>query len=115
MLRSIDLYLEQEQQHATNQRERTYMELNNAIELTSQQDRRRMEEDEDEIMALLALAYLGMPGSRSIRTYLTRADIPTMNDTAWACLWRSQNDRAFLTTMGVDVSTFDDLLGQFSD
>ena len=66
MLRSIDLYLEQEQQDATNQREQTYTELNNAIELTLQQDLRRMEEDEEAIMALLALGYLGMPGSRSI-------------------------------------------------
>ena len=110
MPRSIDLYLEQEQQHATNQRERTYMELNNAIELTSQQDCRRMEEDEEAISMLLALGYLGMPGSFSICTYL-----PTMTDTAWACWWRTQNNRDLITKIGEDVSMFEDILNQFAN
>ncbi|POW02944.1 hypothetical protein PSHT_11895 [Puccinia striiformis] len=34
-------------------------------------------------------------------------------DSAWAYLYSAQNDRAFITTMGVDVKTFDDLLSRF--
>jgi hypothetical protein len=37
-----------------------------------------------------------------------------MLDSAWASLWRSQSDRAFITTMGMDVATFDDLLSHFA-
>ena len=38
-----------------------------------------------------------------------------MLDSAWASLWRAQSDREFITTMGLDVATFDDLLGRFAD
>jgi hypothetical protein len=43
------------------------------------------------------------------RTYLTRPDLlpnPRV-DTPWIALYSSQNDRAFITTMGFDVATFD--------
>ena len=114
MLDLIQLYLEQDQQDAAMCREQSYTQWTNAIDRTSQQDCQRMEEEEA-ILALLALGYLGTPGSRTIHTYLTRANIPTMTDTAWACLWGTQNERAFITTMGVDVSTFEDLLARFAD
>jgi hypothetical protein len=38
-----------------------------------------------------------------------------MLESACACLWRTQSDRAFITTMGVDLATFDDLLSCFAD
>ena len=68
-------------------------------------------------MVSMALGFLGTPGYRSVRTYLTRADLPfnPMTDSAWARLWGARNDRAFITTMGVDLQTFDDLLGRFAD
>jgi hypothetical protein len=75
------------------------------------------QEDEEALVMIWALAYLGTPGQfRQLRTYLTRADLPSipMANSAWAYLWRSRSDRAFITTMGVDVRTFDDLLDRFS-
>lgn len=82
MLKWIDLYLEQEQQDAAKCCEQYYTELSKAIELDFQKDHQRIEEDEEAIIMLLTLGYLGMPGSCSDHTYLTWADIPTMNDTA---------------------------------
>ncbi|KAI0717467.1 hypothetical protein C8Q72DRAFT_764753, partial [Fomitopsis betulina] len=40
--------------------------------------------------------------------YLTRAELlpdPRI-DTPWQCLWESQNDRTFITTMGIDITMF---------
>ncbi|KAG6808001.1 hypothetical protein H0H92_005724 [Tricholoma furcatifolium] len=86
------------------------------------------EEEEDELEAensmqqaarYAALAiYLGASGSRQeraarrIRLYLTRRDLlpdPRV-DTPWQQLYNSQNSRAFITTMGFDVPTFDYIL-----
>ncbi|KNZ43950.1 hypothetical protein VP01_967g3 [Puccinia sorghi] len=58
---SIDLYLEKEQQDSIKHCEKYYTELNNAIELALKQNFWRRDEDEEAIIALLALGYLGMP------------------------------------------------------
>ncbi|KAF8236270.1 hypothetical protein L208DRAFT_1391077 [Tricholoma matsutake] len=45
---------------------------------------------------------------RPTRNYLTRPDLPPNPHfgTAWKHVFESQNDRAFITTMGFDVETF---------
>jgi hypothetical protein len=81
-------------------------------------------EDDDEI-ALAAAAFftvvvLGIENSRleradrrrSYRCYLCRPELipnPCYN-TSWQALYASRQDRAFITTMGVDVHTFHFLL-----
>jgi hypothetical protein len=47
------------------------------------------------------------------RNYLTRLDLPPNPHlgTAWRHLFESQNDRAFITTMGFDVATFKVIVG----
>ncbi|KNE90844.1 hypothetical protein PSTG_15712 [Puccinia striiformis f. sp. tritici PST-78] len=77
---------------------------------------RQQDEDEESILLIVSLAVLGERGHlRQLRTYLTRGDLPgnPRADSAWAYLYSAQNDRAFITTMGVDVKTFDDLLSRF--
>ncbi|KNE92026.1 hypothetical protein PSTG_14559 [Puccinia striiformis f. sp. tritici PST-78] len=37
-----------------------------------------------------------------------------MKVSAWAFLWSAQNDQGFITTMGVDVTTFDNLLQRYT-
>ena len=46
-------------------------------------------------------------------TYLTCPKLPPMpcHDSAWLRLYHSQNDRAFITTMGLNVETFNWILG----
>lgn len=56
---------------------------------------------------------LNRHGNRRCRgTYLTRADLmpSPRHDSAWLSLYLNREDRAFITTMGVDVATFDFLL-----
>ncbi|KNZ48894.1 uncharacterized protein VP01_533g2 [Puccinia sorghi] len=53
----------QEQQDAAKCCEQYYTELSKAIELDFQKDHQRIEEDEEAIIMLLTLGYLGMPGS----------------------------------------------------
>jgi hypothetical protein len=75
------------------------------------------QEAEEAVVLFWALAYLGTPGLfRQMRTYLTRSDLSSypMVHSAWAYMWKSRTDRAFITTMGIDVRTFDDLLERFS-
>ncbi|KAA1082932.1 hypothetical protein PGT21_020714 [Puccinia graminis f. sp. tritici] len=84
----------------------------------SEDSARRDQEDEDAIVLFMAMAYLGTPGQfRRFRTYLTQANLPLspMAHSAWAYMWNTRCDRAFITTMGIDVGTFDDLLGRFSE
>lgn len=57
---------------------------------------------------------------RPHRLYLCRRELPPNPrvGTAWQRLWASQSDRAFITTMGVDVATFRLLLegpGRFGE
>ena len=53
---------------------------------------------------------------QNLQTYLTCGHLPgnLLVDSAWAYLWSSQNDRTFITTMGVDVNTFHFILQPFS-
>ncbi|KAA1069756.1 hypothetical protein PGT21_032783 [Puccinia graminis f. sp. tritici] len=84
----------------------------------SQQTASKIQADEDAIVLFMAMDYLGTPGQfRQFQTYLTRADLPLnpMAHSPWAYLWQSRSDWAFITTMGIDVRTFDDLLDRFAD
>ncbi|PLW39752.1 hypothetical protein PCASD_09594 [Puccinia coronata f. sp. avenae] len=97
------LYAKQQQQlQATQERQqKEEEESHRLLNLFSQQDAKARTEEEDTLAIILALGYLGTPGYHSVQT-------------AWASLWRSQSDRAFITTMGMDVATFDDLLSHFA-
>lgn len=78
------------------------------------EDEELVDDDDAQGLALAAILLLGAAESRERRcaqrrdTYLTRAELmpdPRI-DTPWQRLWESQNDRAFITTMGVDKATF---------
>ncbi|KAG1885953.1 hypothetical protein F4604DRAFT_1917639 [Suillus subluteus] len=85
------------------------------------EDEAELQFDDDERAWVLAAAIIG--GSEVARQdridtrhphhlYLCRPQLlpnPRMN-TPWQALYDSQNDRAFITTMGVDVPTFSSLL-----
>ena len=71
------------------------------------------DEFEDELLACVGLVCYGLEEARhnsvlrrsSQRLHLTRPDLlpDPRNDTPWQALYHSQNDRAFITTMGFDV------------
>jgi hypothetical protein len=65
------------------------------------------------LINLAALLLLGKLMSRRNRRYLTNQDIPTPRESAWACLFRSRRDEAFICTMNVNVAGFMDILGRF--
>jgi hypothetical protein len=75
---------------------------------------RRRRKDDDAVALIVALATMGGP-LQQMRTYLTRGDLPgdPLADSAWAYLWSAQNNQAFITTMGVDVHTFNTILTPF--
>ncbi|KAI0344497.1 hypothetical protein BDW22DRAFT_1391232 [Trametopsis cervina] len=80
-----------------------------------------LEEEEEDLLLAAALVVLGaedtrqqhrMETRRRTRQYLTRPELlpnPRVN-TPWQQLYESRSDRAFITTMGVDVATFEYLL-----
>jgi hypothetical protein len=82
------------------------------------------EDDEDtrlrQVAAVGLLVYAGAEESRRLRaerryahrTYLTRPELQPnpREESAWQRLYRSQNDRAFITTMGLNVAAFDQIL-----
>ena len=75
------------------------------------------EEDDEACMAILALALSGKPTQlRTLRTYLTRDDLPghPRFNSAWTHLRAVGNDCAFVTVMGLDVKTFESILVPFS-
>lgn len=85
------------------------------------------DDEEDALLAQGALAGLVLLGvaerqqeriekRRPRRLYLTRRDLLSdpRHGTPWQQLWSSQNDRAFITTMGIDVQTFRLLLDGFA-
>ena len=80
-------------------------------------DHHQRKNEEDEAAAtIIALAYLGKRGPiRTLRTYLTCEDISghPRYSSPWTHLRQAGNDRAFITTMGVDVRTFEALLIPF--
>ncbi|KAA1126785.1 hypothetical protein PGTUg99_020147 [Puccinia graminis f. sp. tritici] len=78
---------------------------------------RHEEEEEDALAAFVGSAILGRPTPiRTLRTYLTRDDLAghPRSSSAWAHLRAVGNDRAYVTTMGVDVQTFEALLEHFN-
>ncbi|RDX41858.1 hypothetical protein OH76DRAFT_1458999 [Lentinus brumalis] len=74
------------------------------------------EDEEDEVLAGIVLG--GMVASHEMRNearrrrYLVRRELlpNPSGDTPWQRLYASQSDRAFITTMGFDVATFDFLI-----
>ena len=82
-----------------------------------QQTHQQQKDDEDAIGLIAALALLRKPMPiRTLRTYLTRADLPghPRVSSAWTHMRRIGNDRAFITVMGIDVRTFEGILVPFS-
>lgn len=85
----------------------------------------QQEEEEEEELAelaigMMAMVQIGAEEARRLRaerrlihrTYLTRPDLlpnPRV-DTPWQALYHRRNDRAFITTMGLDVATFNLIL-----
>ena len=67
------------------------------------------------IIAALAILGQTMP-LRSIRTYLTRPDLPghPRASSAWTHMREIGNNWAFITVMGIDVRTFEAILVPFS-
>lgn len=89
------------------------------------EDDANIEEEEAVVLALLSLLLVvgaqeaqRLRSSRRQRLYLCRPELlphPRF-DTPWQILHHSRNDRAYITTMGVNVSTFDYVLEQgFAD
>jgi hypothetical protein len=89
-----------------------------AVQAALDEQRWEFEEEESDYQALAgmgAIAY-GLEQARQLRRerryerrlYLTRPDLlPDPRDnTPWQTLFHSQSDRAFITTMGFDVVTF---------
>jgi hypothetical protein len=77
----------------------------------AQNNANQCQDDEEALVLMWALAFLGTPGQfQQLQTYLARADLPgvPMAHSAWAFLWKSRSNRAFITTMSLD-----DLLERF--
>jgi hypothetical protein len=73
-------------------------------------------EDKEVLLAIVSLAVLGKPVAiRSLQTYLTRPDLPgnPRTNSAWTHMQAVGNDRAFVTVMGIDVQTFEEILVPF--
>lgn len=79
-----------------------------------------IEEEEEEVLLVVACVLGGIAEVQQRRSavrhrlYLRRAELmPNPNDESpWQRLRASQNDRAFITTMGIDVPTFDTILAR---
>ena len=91
------------------------MPRTNLVQLFRKQAEDRQKHEEESACLLMALATLGGP-MRHLKTYLTRGDLPgdPRAQSAWAYLFSARNDRAFVTTMGVDVRTFEIILQLFT-
>ena len=78
------------------------------------------EEEEDLAMLALTAMFVGLEETRRNRAerrlpnrrYLCRAQLlpDPRHNTPWQVLYESRSDRAFITTMGIDCSTFDAIL-----
>lgn len=88
--------------------------------LTATEDEDAMEDEEHDgalcVAAILAMAEVGrqvqIENRHQTRLYLCRSQLlpnPRLN-TPWQVLFNSQDDRAFITTMGFDVETFGHIL-----
>ncbi|KAI7944016.1 hypothetical protein MJO28_011544 [Puccinia striiformis f. sp. tritici] len=78
-----------------------------------EQAAKRLREQDDVIITMYALGLQGAAGLRQLRTYLTRADLTSSRNSAWTAMKSARSDRAYVTTMGIDVATFDNLLDRF--
>ena len=84
--------------------------------IVDEDEDRQDEEDEEILISIVALAVLGTPVPfRSLRTYLTRPDLPgnPRTNSAWTHMRSVGNDWAFVTVMGIDVRTFEAILVPF--
>ena len=92
-------------------------------EIMRQQEAEEAEEEDVRLLQVAAvgvLVYAGAEESRRLRverrwahrTYLTRPELQPRprEESAWQRLYHSQNDRAFITTMGFNVAAFDRIL-----
>ena len=82
-----------------------------------QQTHQQQKDNNDAIGLIAALALLRKPMPiRTLRTYLTRADLPghPWVSSAWTHMWQIVNNRAFIMVMGIDVRTFEAILVPFS-
>ncbi|KAI0772599.1 hypothetical protein BC629DRAFT_1441703 [Irpex lacteus] len=91
------------------------------LELMEEEDEEdEAEEDEEWAIAGAAFVLGGAIAAREKRRaarrrlYLTRPDLlrNPRGNTPWQRMYEGRNDRAFITTMGFDVNTFDILLGR---
>ncbi|KDN41846.1 hypothetical protein RSAG8_07217, partial [Rhizoctonia solani AG-8 WAC10335] len=77
---------------------------------------RRLRKHATIVVLLIALAYLAkkqkVAARRSRRHYLKRAELMPAphTESPWQSIYQSQEDRALITTMGVDVTTFEFIL-----
>ncbi|KIK56599.1 hypothetical protein GYMLUDRAFT_247641 [Collybiopsis luxurians FD-317 M1] len=94
------------------------------------QQQTEQEEEEQQLLDLIILAAVAfgilnnedecIRRMNPSRLYLTRPQLmphPRL-ESPWICLWQGQDDRAFITTMGLDVATFHFILeghGCFAD
>ena len=87
------------------------------LQILAQREEEEMESDEERVRqaALVgALIYLGAEDARMrqsrrrTRLYLVRAELHPnpRSGSAWQQLYNTHSDRAFITTMGIDVETF---------
>ena len=92
-------------------------------EIMRQQEAEEAEEEDVRLLQVAAvgvLVYAGAEESRRLRverrwahrTYLTRPELQPhpREESAWQRLYHSQNDRAFITTMGFNIAAFDRIL-----
>lgn len=78
-----------------------------------------LEEEEEDNALLSAFVLEGLEETRRVRNearrrrYLVRRELlpNPKGDTPWQVLYASRSDRAFITTMGLDVATFNFVLG----
>jgi hypothetical protein len=60
------------------------------------------------LFAVLAGKEVKAAARRATRRYLTREDLLSQGQiTPWTALYSNRNDRSFITTLGIDVPTFD--------
>ena len=90
------------------------------LQLAQNSMRQTDEEFEERVIACTGLIIYGLEEARRLRSerqclrrlYLTRPDLlpNPRQGTPWQVLYESQNDRAFITTMGFNVATFHKIL-----
>ena len=80
-------------------------------------EQQKVEDDEEVCLVVVAIALEGLQvrNQRLHRFYLTRASLAHPRaDTAWQVLYRSQINKAFIVTMGINTSLFHELATKFA-